>query len=376
MANPFRIAFVFAARPVYGRFPYREHPLKELILRYGMWVRDIAEGVAEEGFQVEVHVPMFFTDTLEVNNVRWHFHRSFYLHSTRFGWEVVPGLFPALILSRPQVIHIHGLGWLPLAFWVATWARLLRKPVVLHHHGEPLFGRSARFEKLLAYTVKMASAVICLTPSIAEELKKRYGITPFLLPAYVNPVFSPGSTFPPDEKPVLVSPGEVIPGKGHHTAARAFKRLLKVFPNAQLLIPGPLSDHSYAANLEKISPKVKFLGTLSRKELARLYRTVHVGVFPSRSEGLGLAALELMATGCPALLSDIPAFRYLSQYSEGVSLFPKDDDQRLFELLRSCLENWTTWREKALAGAERIQEVFGARKYFNSLKELYLSLRT
>ena len=46
-------------------------------------------------------------------------------------------------------------------------------------------------------------------------------------------------------------------------------------------------------------PEVRFLGVLSRTELAQLYSTVDVFVFPSRTDTFGLVLLEALACGTP-----------------------------------------------------------------------------
>ena len=57
---------------------------------------------------------------------------------------------------------------------------------------------------------------------------------------------------------------------------------------------GPLE-----AALKQRYPHVIWMGVLSRAELAKVYATADVFVFPSRSETFGLVMLEAMATGTP-----------------------------------------------------------------------------
>jgi glycosyltransferase involved in cell wall biosynthesis len=57
---------------------------------------------------------------------------------------------------------------------------------------------------------------------------------------------------------------------------------------------GPLE-----ADLKSRYPHITFLGLLPRKELARVYASADVFVFPSRNETFGLVMLEAMACGTP-----------------------------------------------------------------------------
>jgi glycosyltransferase involved in cell wall biosynthesis len=51
--------------------------------------------------------------------------------------------------------------------------------------------------------------------------------------------------------------------------------------------------------LKRRHPEVIFLGVMSREELARLYSSVDVFVFPSRTDTFGLVMLEALACGTP-----------------------------------------------------------------------------
>jgi glycosyltransferase involved in cell wall biosynthesis len=51
--------------------------------------------------------------------------------------------------------------------------------------------------------------------------------------------------------------------------------------------------------LQRRHPEVRFLGILSREELAQLYSSVDAFVFPSRTDTFGLVMLEALACGTP-----------------------------------------------------------------------------
>ncbi len=57
---------------------------------------------------------------------------------------------------------------------------------------------------------------------------------------------------------------------------------------------GPALPH-----LARRFPEVRFVGVLAREELARLYSSVDVFVFPSRTDTFGLVLLEALACGTP-----------------------------------------------------------------------------
>jgi len=63
---------------------------------------------------------------------------------------------------------------------------------------------------------------------------------------------------------------------------------------------GPLEE-----NLRAQHPNVRWLGILSRTELAKVYAAADVFVMPSRSETFGLVMLEAMACGTPVAAYDV-----------------------------------------------------------------------
>jgi glycosyltransferase involved in cell wall biosynthesis len=67
------------------------------------------------------------------------------------------------------------------------------------------------------------------------------------------------------------------------------------FPGTKVVCGvGPLE-----ASLRERFPQVKWMGVLSREELAKVYAAADVFAFPSRSETFGLVMLEAMACGTP-----------------------------------------------------------------------------
>ncbi len=73
------------------------------------------------------------------------------------------------------------------------------------------------------------------------------------------------------------------------------------------------------------SPKLRFLGILSRLELERCYRECDVVLMPSRYESFGLVAIEAMAAGKPVIALDIGGLREIVVDGVNGLLVPLDD---------------------------------------------------
>jgi glycosyltransferase involved in cell wall biosynthesis len=74
---------------------------------------------------------------------------------------------------------------------------------------------------------------------------------------------------------------------------------------------------------------VRVLGPVSDAELESLYRAADVFALPSVNEGFGLAVLEALAAGLPAVVSDLDVFRTFLDDGESALMAPVGDDHAL-----------------------------------------------
>jgi len=103
---------------------------------------------------------------------------------------------------------------------------------------------------------------------------------------------------------VLVHVGRPAPQKNHARLLEIFAELAKMIPQARLLLVGPgvqaeLEDRCRACG---VAERVTFLGL--RNDVPRVLTAGDVFVFPSLSEGLGIAVVEGQMAGLPCITSD------------------------------------------------------------------------
>ncbi|HEV2965102.1 MAG TPA: glycosyltransferase family 1 protein [Candidatus Angelobacter sp.] len=97
------------------------------------------------------------------------------------------------------------------------------------------------------------------------------------------------------------------PRKNHAGLLRAFKHLLSIVGDAQLVIAGPANAgeadlRRLAADLG-VAAKVVFTGFVEEADLPALYSAAHIYACPSLYEGFGFTVLEAMACGVPVVCS-------------------------------------------------------------------------
>jgi glycosyltransferase involved in cell wall biosynthesis len=125
---------------------------------------------------------------------------------------------------------------------------------------------------------------------------------------------------------VILSVGELNKNKNHETIIKAVAKLKN--PNIYYVICGMGSLDNYLKNLARelgLDKKVKLLGF--RKDIVEICKASDIFAFPSKREGLGLAALEAMSTGLPIITSSVHGIvDYSIDGETGFSCSPTDVD--------------------------------------------------
>jgi glycosyltransferase involved in cell wall biosynthesis len=156
--------------------------------------------------------------------------------------------------------------------------------------------------------------------------------------------------------PVLLYAGRVHPEKGVHVLVSSFARLASDFPEVKLRIIGPVREDqggagdAYLSHLKTLAgnaeERIEWLPPLFDYALLREeYQRASLLVYPSLAEtgeSFGLAPLEAMSCGCPALVSSLECFAdYLEPGKNGWTFNHRVEDPSLplEAALRSCLQH-------------------------------------
>lgn len=143
-----------------------------------------------------------------------------------------------------------------------------------------------------------------------------------------------------DAAPILLLPVRVTPRKNIELALNALAVLKKDFPQAALVVTGPLGPHN-ADNrryLERLSALRARLGLqtcahflaeltdsfLPDEVIADFYRVADALFLPSREEGFGIPLIEAAFSHLPVFCADIPPLRELGL--EDAAFFSPDED--------------------------------------------------
>lgn len=151
--------------------------------------------------------------------------------------------------------------------------------------------------------------------------------------------------------------GNVIPRKGIHTLLDGLDRL----PTEawRLTVIGSVAaDPSYAARIRRqierlgLSDAVTLTGRLPDEALDSLLGAQHVLAMPSRYEAFGIAYLEGMGFGLPALATTAGGADEIVTDGENGFLVPPDDPQAIARRLRPVVDDRTRLRELSVRARE------------------------
>lgn len=101
-------------------------------------------------------------------------------------------------------------------------------------------------------------------------------------------------------KKILLWVGRVSAEKGLEALAAVYDELLRRRDDVQLVVVG---DGPFRREFEALAPRAQFLGVRTGVELAELYASADVFLFPGLAETFGQVILEAAASGLPAVVT-------------------------------------------------------------------------
>ncbi len=239
-------------------------------------------------------------------------------------------------LNPPDVIHAH---WIIPQGLVARLATRGIPTVVTTLGGDLYALRSGAARRLKAGVVRRASAVTVMNEEM-RAMVEALGANPtavsvmpmgFDLSLIATSSIATGTTHPHHETVSILFVGRLVEKKGLAVLLAALRERP---PTAswRLIVVG---DGPLRADLEMAaaSMPVSFVGQLGRTDLANAYAYADIAVFPSvraasgDQDGLPVALLEAMGSGCAVIASDLPGLSAaIERGVSGILVTPGDSD--------------------------------------------------
>lgn len=291
------------------------------------------------------------------------------------------------IFKKNDYIYIHYVSHISvLLFFIYPF---IRTKIILNFHGTDMIGEFSTIEKIMFYFTKKISHKVSLLV-VPSEFFKNKAIEVLDVnkdKVYVYPSgginielfykrdkeISRNSFGLKNDDFVVGMVSSIYKAKGWKVFLDAISLLNCEVENLKILVAGygiqekEFLEYIKIKSLENI---VIYLGEKSHNELAKIYNTMDVFVFPTMlEESLGLVGLEAMACGVPVVGSNIGGLTDYIKNDYNGFLFKTGDSTDLALKIKMCLEN-----EKLIEGAVNTALEFSSVKVTieltNKLKDL------
>lgn len=291
------------------------------------------------------------------------------------------------IAGRYDLIHVHMPD--PLAALALWWARP-RGRVVLHWHSDVVRQRLMMplYAPLQRWLLARADAVIATSPPYAEASA---ALAPWRHKLHVIPlgIADPLERLEPARVQTLRNAHagrRLVAALGRMTYYKGFDVLIEAAtqlpPDVRVLIGG--SGAGFAACEQQVrqrglEDRVFLLGDIDDAEVPALMAAAELFCLPSteRAEAFGVAMLEAMAMGRPAVCARIPGsgVPWLNRHGETGLVVPPGDAAAMAAAIGELLADPARARQLGAAARARYEADFRAEQMVDATLALYRSLR-
>jgi len=295
----------------------------------------------------------------------------------------VPRLRRELVAARVDLVHLHTSRATWLGGLAARWAGL---SAITTRRQDRAVRRSARTRLVYGRLVRRAVAI---SPAVARRLEEG-GVARGVLVTIPSAV-DPGALVPARDRAelraelgleardfVVLTLAALVPRKGVDVLIRALARLPESAPEREgaarvvLLVAGDGAERERLEALARelgLERRVRFLG--AREDKAELLAASDAFALASRSEGLGVAALEAMALGRPVVASRVGGLEEAVVDGHTGLLVAPDDVAGFAAALGRLRDDPELRARLGAAGPRRVREGFAAEQMVAAYERLY-----
>ena len=276
-------------------------------------------------------------------------------------------LFWVCLRDKPDILHVH---WpFPHGLMAFPTSKLLGIPMVFSFHGaELLLMKKFSFVKpMLRWLTKRAAAVTVnssFTHKILQEhvYDGKISVIPYGLTIEAKEPKSRNE----GEIPKLLFVGRLDERKGLRYLLDAMPEILANQPvELRVIGKGHLEEEVKAQCKEMgLEGAVKFLGFVSKEELADEYASCDVFILPAivdskgDTEGLGIVMIEALAHRKPVIASNVGGISDVIKHGETGILIPQKEPKALAKAVLTILQDPERADKLALSGLADIQNRF------------------
>ena len=269
-----------------------------------------------------------------------------------------------MVALHPDIVHIHGTGLISSALYKAV--KTYGIPVLLTVHGllhvekKNALLKHPSLKHLYQLIVQSrtefgvlneADHIIVDTEYVANQIKhlhakKKIANLPWM---YIVPqgIQSHFLTLPhvDAETSLILSVGSMSRRKGHLLLIKAFEKVHKVIPSANLVIAGTLTENEYFSQMQReieklhLSQCVHIYSNIAQETLLTHYQKTSLFALHSQEESQGIALVEAMAVGLPVVSTTVGGILFVVKDGETGLLSKYSDVDAFADNLIKLLKN-------------------------------------
>ena len=378
----------------------------------GTYIADIAKGLTRRGHEVCIIIPENTTEIGPIEKVKIHpvffkrnetierslsfnfpcmdLHpRSSFLFDdmTDTQLEQYENAFRTAIEEeirdfKPDVIHSQHI-WI-----ISGLLKNYNIPYIITSHGAEFitYKKTYRFDKFGISAVEGCEKLIAITQDNWEEIIKKfprasdkielikngYNANEFFIEELNKREILKKLSIEKEYEKIVLFVGRISELKGIDVLLKAAKTYEN--ENVLTLIAG---DGEYRTELNKLKEElglknIIFLGSKEHDDLRELYNISDVLVLPSRKEALPLVAIEALACGTPAIVTNQSGMDKIITEEVGL-IFEMDNEKMLAEKINAILNKEIVFEKNAIA--EYAKENYSGEFLINKLVEIYTSIQ-
>jgi L-malate glycosyltransferase len=270
---------------------------------------------------------------------------------------------------QPDIIHSH-------LFWSTVIARLARpgkiKFIFTVHSILSLDAFKVNYLSLILekFTYSKNQILISVSKAVQEDYNKYIGIKGqdyvlhnFIEPAFVQPTYK---SFENKKLLRMVAVGNLKAVKNYQFLIDAFKELKGADVSLDIYGEGSLRIE-LQKEIDEFCLPIRLMGKINR--VYEVLPNYDIFVMSSIYEGFGIAPVEAMAAGLPAMLSDIPVLREIT--NNNAIFFNLNETNVFVQKIKSILDGDTDLDSIAKAGHQYAGTISNKIVYINILKSIY-----
>lgn len=288
--------------------------------------------------------------------------------------------FARILQEKPSLVHINT-ALTDLSIWrdaaLTRAAKLTGRPIVLAVHGGKFLMNdfeSSQLERVTENMLRAAKAVIVYSDLERVEVERRWkGLNIKILPNAV-PLPDITGNDRDNPKPVIIFFGRLHESKGLDEIVKACRSLRSSGFDFQFNCfgDGPSKEVFLGQMREVLGDRFYYGGVITSGEKWKQFAASDIFLLPSiYGEGLPMAILEAMASGCVVVASEMASVA--SVIDDGINghLVEPRNTEQLVSRLKIVLGSRSDWKPIQDAAVKTVRERFAIPDYIEKLENIY-----